>query len=46
VPLCKALTFLLGHRSVETTERYLGSRQRVAHAVNDTLATEPDTAPG
>jgi hypothetical protein len=32
--------------SMEATERYLGSRQRVAHAVNDTLATEPDTAPG
>ena len=37
---------LLGHRSVETTERYLGSRQRIAHAVNDKLRIEPDTEPG
>jgi hypothetical protein len=28
------IRFLLGHRSVETTERYLGSRQRIVHAVN------------
>ena len=36
----------LGHRSVETTERYLGSRQRIVHAVNDKLGIEPDAAPG
>ena len=35
------IQFLLGHRSVETTERYLGSRQRIVHAVNDKLAIEP-----
>jgi hypothetical protein len=31
---------------VETTERYLGSRQRIVHAVNDKLGIEPDVAPG
>jgi site-specific recombinase XerD len=40
------IQFLLGHRSVETTERYLGSRQRIVHAVNDKLGIEPDAAPG
>jgi len=40
------IQFLLGHRSVETTERYLGSRQRIGHAVNDKLGIEPDAAPG
>ena len=36
------IQFLLGHRSVEPTERYLGSRQRIVHAVNDKLGIEPD----
>jgi hypothetical protein len=36
------IQFLLGHRSVETTERYLGSRQRLVHAVNDRLGIEPE----
>jgi hypothetical protein len=27
---------------VETTERYLGSRQGIVHAVNDKLGIEPD----
>jgi site-specific recombinase XerD len=40
------IQFLLGHRSVETTERYLGSRQRIVHAVNDKLGIEPEDAPG
>jgi site-specific recombinase XerD len=40
------IQFLLGYRSVETTERYLGSRQRIVHAVNDKLGIEPDVAPG
>jgi hypothetical protein len=31
----------LGHRSLETTERYLGSRQRLVQAVNDHLGIEP-----
>jgi hypothetical protein len=38
--------FLLGHRSVETTERYLGSRQRIVHVVNDKLGISPDRDPG
>ena len=40
------IQFLLGHRSVETTERYLGSRQRLVHAVNDKLGIEPDISLG
>jgi integrase len=32
------IQFLLGHRSVETTERYLGSRQRI---VRRTVADKP-----
>jgi hypothetical protein len=36
----------IGHRSVETTERYLGSRQRIVHAVKDKLGIEPDATPG
>jgi len=40
------IQFVLGHRSVETTERYLGSRQRIMHAVNDKMGIEPDAAPG
>jgi len=40
------IQFLLGHRSVETTERYLGSRQRIVHAVNDKLGLEPDAGTG
>jgi integrase len=35
------IQFLLGHRSVETTERYLGSRQRLVQAVNDHIGIEP-----
>jgi hypothetical protein len=33
---------LSGHASVLTTERYLGSRQNLAQAVNDHLPLEPD----
>jgi integrase len=40
------IQLLLGHRSVETTERYLGSRQRIVHAVNDKLGIEPEAPPG
>jgi integrase len=31
------IKFLLGHSSIQTTERYLGSEQDLAVAVNDTL---------
>jgi len=34
------IQFLLGHASVETTERYLGCKQRLCHAVNDNLRLE------
>ena len=35
------IQFLLGHVSVQTTERYLGCRQRIASAVNDKIGIEP-----
>ena len=31
------IKFLLGHSSIQTTERYLGSEQEIALAVNDSL---------
>jgi integrase len=31
------IKFLLGHSSIQTTERYLGSEQEIAVAVNDIL---------
>ena len=31
------IKFLLGHSSIQTTERYLGSEQDIAVAVNDNL---------
>jgi integrase len=36
------IQFLLGHVSVQTTERYLGCRQRLKNAVNDCIGIEPD----
>jgi site-specific recombinase XerD len=46
--LCRAaggeleqIQFLLGHMSVQTTERYLGCTQRLASAVNDKIGIEP-----
>ena len=33
--------FLLGHVSVQTTERYLGCKQRIRSAVNDRIGIEP-----
>jgi site-specific recombinase XerD len=46
--LCRAaggeleqIQFLLGHVSVETTERYLGCKQRLRAAVNDKIGLEP-----
>lgn len=35
------IQFLLGHVSVQTTERYLGCKQRFRNAVNDRLGIEP-----
>src|SRR5262245_54616609 len=35
------IQFLLGHVSVQTTERYLGSKQRLREAVNDRIGIEP-----
>ena len=34
------IQFLLGHSSVQTTERYLGSKQNLKEAVNDRLGIE------
>jgi site-specific recombinase XerD len=34
------IQFLLGHASVETTERYLGWKQKLSNAVNDNLELE------
>ena len=35
------IQFLLGHVSVQTTERYLGCKQRLREAVNDRIGMEP-----
>ena len=35
------IQFLLGHVSVQTTERYLGCKQRLSNAVNDNIGLEP-----
>jgi len=35
------IQFLLGHVSVQTTERYLGCKQRITGAVNDRIGIEP-----
>ena len=36
------IQFLLGHVSVQTTERYLGCKQRIQSAVNDRIGIEPN----
>jgi integrase len=36
------IQFLLGHVSVQTTERYLGCKQRFRNAVNDRIGLEPE----
>jgi site-specific recombinase XerD len=36
------IQFLLGHVSVQTTERYLGCKQRIRSAVNDRIGIEPE----
>ena len=38
------IQFLLGHVSIQTTERYLGCKQKLRTAVNDTLGIEPEPA--
>ena len=38
------IQFLLGHLSIQTTERYLGCKQKLRIAVNDRLGIEPDAA--
>ena len=35
------IQFLLGHVSIQTTERYLGCKQRIRSAVNDGIGIEP-----
>jgi site-specific recombinase XerD len=35
------IQFLLGHVSVQTTEKYLGCKQRLRQAVNDKIGIEP-----
>jgi site-specific recombinase XerD len=38
------IQFLLGHASIQTTERYLGCKQKLRYAVKDTLGIEPECA--
>jgi hypothetical protein len=35
------IQFLLGHVSVQTTEKYLGCKQRLRGAANDRIGIEP-----
>src|SRR5262249_37793912 len=37
------IQFVLGHVSIQTTERYLGCKQRIRSAVNDRIGIEPRT---
>jgi site-specific recombinase XerD len=36
------IQFLLGHGSIQTTERHLGCKQRIRSAVNDRIGIEPN----
>jgi len=36
-----SIQLLLGHVSIQTTEQYLGSRQRIRSAINDRIGIEP-----
>jgi integrase len=38
------IQFLLGHVSIQTTERHLGCKQKLGIAVNDRLGIEPEAA--
>ena len=37
------IQFLLGHVSIQTTERYLDSKQHLRNAVNDKIGIEPNS---
>ena len=37
------IQFLLGHASVQTTERYIGCKQKLGQAVNDRIEFHLDT---
>jgi integrase len=39
------IQFLLGHVSVQTTEKYLGCKQRLREAVNDGIGIGPSPSP-
>jgi len=39
------IQFLLGHASVQTTERYLGCKQNLGHPVNDLFKLKTDSKP-
>jgi site-specific recombinase XerD len=34
------IQYLLGHESVQTTEQYIGCKQRIRNAVNDRIGLE------
>ena len=38
------IQFLLGHVSIQITERYLGCKQRLRNAVNDQIGLEPESS--
>jgi hypothetical protein len=40
------IRFLLGHVSVQTTERYLGRKPRIRNAVNDRIGIQPKCLTG
>ena len=40
------IQFLLGHASVQTTERYLGCKQNIGHPVNDLFSLLPESEAG
>jgi integrase len=40
IPWEQQIQFLLGHASVQTTERYLGCKQKLSQSVNDNLGLE------